>query len=48
MSGQGSFGKELLAAAESLFGNRDGSGVQAGFLDGIINDVVRYARLRGM
>jgi hypothetical protein len=49
MSGQGPFFKEILGTLGSLAGERasgiDGAG---GLLSGLTNDVVRYARMKGM
>jgi hypothetical protein len=49
MSGQGPFFKELLGTLGNLAGERasgtDGAG---GILAGLTNDVVRYAKMKGM
>jgi hypothetical protein len=49
MSGQGPFLKELLSKAGSAIGDVAGSnGSGGGLLAGLTDDVVRYAKMKGM
>jgi hypothetical protein len=49
MSGQGPFLKELLSMAGSAIGDVAGSnGSGGGLLAGLTDDVVRYAKMKGM
>ena len=49
MSGQGPFLKELLSKAGSAIGEGVGSnGTGGGLLAGLTDDVVRYAKMKGM
>lgn len=48
MSGQGPFLKELLSMAGGAIGEGSGANSANGILAGLTNDVVRYAKMKGM